>query len=76
MPRAYVLIRTALGREFEVARAILRIQGVKTVDVVYGIYDLIAIIEADSMTDLRQIVAEKIRRQPGVSSTVTMIVLE
>jgi DNA-binding Lrp family transcriptional regulator len=43
---------------------------------VYGVYDMIAEVEADSMDALKEIVTWKIRRLEGVRSTLTAIAIE
>ncbi len=43
---------------------------------VYGVYDIIAKVEAESMTKLKEIVTWKIRRIDKVRSTLTTIVME
>ncbi len=42
---------------------------------VYGIHDLIAIVEAEDMDTLRSLITEKIRKMDGVKSTLTSIVV-
>jgi DNA-binding Lrp family transcriptional regulator len=49
---------------------------VKESYVVYGVYDVVAKVEADSMDKLKEIVTWKIRRLDRVRSTLTMIVVE
>jgi len=49
---------------------------VKESYVVYGVYDIVAKVEADSMDKLKEIVTWKIRRLDKVRSTLTMIVVE
>ncbi|MCG3221967.1 MAG: Lrp/AsnC ligand binding domain-containing protein, partial [Candidatus Heimdallarchaeota archaeon] len=43
---------------------------------VYGVYDLIAKIEADTMDELKKIVTENLRALENVRSTMTMICVE
>ena len=49
---------------------------VKEAHFVYGVYDIIAKVEAESMEKLREIVTLKIRRVAEVRSTLTMTVVE
>jgi DNA-binding Lrp family transcriptional regulator len=42
---------------------------------VYGVYDIIARVEAGSMEELKEVIGTKIRRQEKVRSTLTMIVM-
>jgi DNA-binding Lrp family transcriptional regulator len=43
---------------------------------VYGVYDIVAKVSADTMDKLKEIVTWKIRRLDKVRSTLTMIVVE
>ena len=72
---AFVLIHTDLDAKTDVMKELKTIKEVKVAHRVYGVYDIIARIEADTMMDLKDIISEKIRRLYGVRSTITMIVL-
>ncbi|MFX1506350.1 MAG: Lrp/AsnC ligand binding domain-containing protein, partial [Promethearchaeota archaeon] len=43
--------------------------------VVYGVYDLVAKISADSMKELKDVVINQIRQAVGVRSTLTMVIV-
>jgi len=73
--KAFVLIETAVGRTKEVATALGQLDGVKSVDPVTGPYDVIAIIEAESLNDIGNIVTGKIHPTPGISRTVTCLAI-
>jgi|UniRef100_A0A7C4BBM9 DNA-binding Lrp family transcriptional regulator len=75
MPKAFVLINTEIGAEDEVLAQIKNIEEVKEAYIVYGIYDLFAKVEAESIEKLKDVVSSKIRRLPKVKSTITMIVV-
>jgi len=76
MPLAFVLINAEIGSEDEVVVELRKIGNVKESYVVYGVYDIVAKVEADSMDKLKEIVTWKIRRLDKVRSTLTMIVVE
>ncbi len=76
MPLAIVLINAEIGSEDEVVAELRKIGNVKESYVVYGVYDIVAKVEADSMDKLKEIVTWKIRRLDKVRSTLTMIVVE
>ncbi|HYW00641.1 MAG TPA: Lrp/AsnC ligand binding domain-containing protein [Candidatus Acidoferrum sp.] len=76
MPLAFVLINAEIGSEDEVVMELRKIGNVKESYVVYGVYDIVAKVEADSMDKLKEIVTWKIRRLDRVRSTLTMIVVE
>lgn len=76
MPLAFVLINAEIGSEDEVLKELRKIANVKESYVVYGVYDVVAKVEAESMDKLKEIVTWKIRRLDKVRSTLTMIVVE
>jgi len=76
MPIAFVLINTEIGSESDVLKALKDVEGIEEAYSVYGVYDIIAKIRADSMDKLKDIVTWRIRRMNKVRSTLTMIVIE
>ncbi len=52
------------------------VEGVVEAYIVYGVYDLVAKIRANSIEELKEVVTAKIRKMPKVKSTLTMIVVE
>jgi DNA-binding Lrp family transcriptional regulator len=53
-----------------------KIDAVKEAYMLYGVYDVIAKVEADTMDKLKEIVTWKVRRLDKVQSTQTMMVIE
>ncbi|MEM4297137.1 MAG: Lrp/AsnC ligand binding domain-containing protein [Nitrososphaerota archaeon] len=76
MPKAYVLINTVPEVEEEFLEELRKIDGVKEADSVYGIYDFIAKVEAESLEKVKEIITWKIRRLKEVRSSVTLIAVE
>jgi DNA-binding Lrp family transcriptional regulator len=76
MPLSYVLMNVELGSEDKVLKEVRMVPNVKECHRVYGVYDMIAKVEADSMEKLKEIVTWKIRRLEGVRSTLTTVVME
>jgi DNA-binding Lrp family transcriptional regulator len=76
MPIAFVLINAEIGSESEVLAELKKVEGVEEAYSVYGVYDLIAKVKADSMDKLKDIVTWRIRRLNKVRSTLTMIVID
>jgi len=73
---AYVLINTEIGSESEVLDSIRKIKNVIEAHAVYGVYDIVAKIEAETMDKLKETVTWKVRRLNKVRSTLTMIAIE
>ena len=71
--KAFILIETAAGRTKEIISSLKQIEGVKSADMVTGPYDIIAIVEGESMTDIGDLVTGKIYSVPGISRTVTCL---
>ncbi len=71
--KAFVLINTELGQEATVVEALDHVNGINDVQALYGIYDVIAEVEADSMDKVKEIVFNNIRRLESVKTTITLI---
>ena len=76
MASAFVLINTELGAESEVLEQLRKIDAVEESYIVYGVYDIVAKVSADTMEKLKEIVTWKVRRLDKVRSTLTMILIE
>jgi DNA-binding Lrp family transcriptional regulator len=76
MPMAFVLINADLGAEEQLVKDLKSTENVKEVYVVYGVYDIVAKVEADTMEKVKETITWKIRRLDRVRSTLTMIVVE
>ena len=73
MMKAFVLINTELGKEASVVEALSQVAGIEEVFSLYGIYDVIAEVEAESMEKVKEIVFNNIRRLETVKTTITLI---
>ena len=76
MPMAFVLINAEMGSENEILDSLLKIVNDKMAYVVYGVYDVIALVEAETMEQLKDIITWKIRRLSKVRSTLTTMVVQ
>jgi len=73
--KAFVLIETVVGRNKEVVTTLKKLEGVTTVDIVTGPYDVIATIEGETLNDIGDLVTAKIHPIAGISRTVTCLVI-
>ncbi len=73
MAKAFVLIETTVGRTKEVAAALKDLKGMTSVNAVTGPYDVIAIIEAETLNEIGDIVTQVIHPTTGISRTVTCL---
>ena len=74
MPAAYVLLNTEIGAEAEVVKALRKVEGVETAVNLWGVYDIIASIKADSMDKLSYIINKEIEKISKIHSKLTMII--
>jgi len=73
--KAFVLIETAVGKTKDVVAMLEQLEGVKSVNAVTGPYDVIAILEAEDLNDIGELVTEKIHPVSGISRTVTCLAI-
>ena len=75
MAEAIVMVNVDIGKEDEVFNKLLELPEVKEIYMVYGVYDLVVILETENMDAMRTLITQKIRKIPGVKSTITSIVV-
>ena len=73
--KAFVLIETAPGKNNEVVAAVRQLEGVKSVNIVTGPYDIIAIVEGETLSDIGDLITGKIHPVTGISRTVTCLTI-
>jgi DNA-binding Lrp family transcriptional regulator len=73
---AIVLIQTDIGAESRVMEELIKIPEVREAYIVYGIYDVIVKIEAESLEKIREVITNKIRKLPDIRTTSTMVIVE
>jgi DNA-binding Lrp family transcriptional regulator len=76
MPIAFVLINSEIGEDLKVLEELTTISHVSESHLVYGIYDVIAKVEAKTMDQLKEVITSKIRSIDQVRTTLTMIVMK
>jgi DNA-binding Lrp family transcriptional regulator len=76
MPTAFVLLNTEIGAESEVVKALKEVEGVETAYNLWGVYDIIASVKADSIDKLNHIINKQIQEIDKVHSKLTMIISE
>lgn len=60
MPTAFVLINTEIGAEEEILNELSKVPNVKEAYVVYGLYDIVAKVEAETMNKLKEVISWRI----------------
>ena len=76
MPIAFVLVNTETGSESEVLGALKKIDAMQEAYMVFGVYDVVAKVEADTVDKLKEIITWHVRRLDKVRSTLTMLVTQ
>lgn len=70
--KAFVLINTDLGAEPALHSELKKIEGVVGVWQVFGVYDMIVEVEAESDEKMKEIVFSRIRSLEHIRSTLTL----
>lgn len=74
--KAYVLVNIRTGEIKDVVRQMRRVPQVREVNMTFGPYDAVAIIEARDLDDLGSILASAIQPIPGVEETLTCLAVD
>ena len=75
MARALVFINTA-SDSFDVVKALSNVDGVSEAHSSRGMYDAVAMVEAESLGEVKEIVSKGIRGIDAVKSTLTLTLVE
>ena len=71
--RAYVLVEAAIGHVPAVAAALRGMPSLVSVDSVTGPYDIIIVLEAESLSEVADLVTGHVHTISGVVRTVTCL---
>jgi DNA-binding Lrp family transcriptional regulator len=73
MPTAFVFITTDPVSMPVVLKNVRAIEGVLEAEMVYGVFDIVAKVQTETMDQLKQIVAFKLRMLANVLKTETLL---
>lgn len=76
MPSAFIFITVDMGHMAPVVKKLKNLEGVKEAHMLYGSYDIVAKINADTMDKLKELVTQHVQRINDVRTTLTMITME
>jgi DNA-binding Lrp family transcriptional regulator len=76
MPSAYILVNTEIGSEKHVLKALKKIDGVEKIHNLWGIYDIIVNVKANSIDELEHIITNRIEKIGKINSKLTMLINE
>jgi DNA-binding Lrp family transcriptional regulator len=71
---AFICLTTKPDFMVDVLNELMNIKGVEEAYMVYGVYDIIAKVRSDSMTLLKDLITNKIRRIKKIQTTITIMV--
>lgn len=74
--KAFLLVETATGKSSEVVTSFSKLKGVISVDTVTGPYDVIAILQGQSLNDIGELVTGKINQIAGIYRVATCLVIQ
>jgi len=73
LKKAYVLLNVEIESGKEVLKALYEIPDVKEAHQLYGVYDLIIRVEAETMQELKDVIEERIKGIRKIRTTLTLI---
>ena len=75
MRRAFVLINTNPGTETVLQADLRKVEGIVGVHLVYGVYDVVVVVECESEEQLKDVIFSRIRTLKYLRSTLTLNVV-
>ena len=69
--KAFVLVTTSVGQTKAAYNKLKKLEGVKSVDVVMGPYDIIVTVEGDSIDSLGKLITQHLHKVEGIERTLT-----
>lgn len=75
MPKAYVFINTRTGSP-NIVNDLVKVQGVSEAYPSRGMYDAVAMVQAESFNQVRDIITKNIQNIDNVKSTLTLSLIE
>lgn len=69
--KAFVLVTTAVGQTKAVLGALKKLDGIKSCDAVMGPYEIIAVVEGESVDSVGKLITEQFHKIGGIERTTT-----
>ena len=76
MEKAFVMSTIEVGSEREVLNSLKEIPSVKEAYQIYGVYDIIIYIEAETLQELKDLINKRIKNIDKIRSTLPMICIK
>jgi DNA-binding Lrp family transcriptional regulator len=74
--KAYILIKVRTGEIKEVVKQLRKMQQVKSAEMTFGPYDVIAVVDNGDIGKLGSLIAGEIQPIPGVEQTLTCLAVD
>ena len=74
MQQAFILINTKIGEEKQAFKTLKNIPNIKQAHQIYGVYDIIAKLEAETIDAINNTISLNIRKNKHIESTITLLV--
>ena len=74
--KAYILIKVRTGEIKEVVKQLRKMKEVKSAEMTFGPYDVIAVVENGDIGKLGALIASEIQPIPGVEQTLTCLAVD
>ena len=75
MAKALVFINTQAGAH-SVVQDLEKVKGVSEAHSSKGMYDAVAMVQADSLSEVKEIVSHRIRKMDSVKATLTLTLID
>jgi len=76
MISAVVLVNTNVGEETQVLENIKKVEGVEEAHALWGMYDLMVKVRAQTLDKLKEIIKLYLRQLSGVLNVLTLMIVE
>ena len=73
--KAYILIECSIGTTKDVVMGLKKLKGIKSVETVTGPYDVIAVVEFETLNELGDLVTQNVQMAKGIKRTVTCLMV-
>ncbi len=74
MISAVVLLNTEIDAPKDVLDNVKQVQGVEEAHSLYGVYDLLVKVKANSVDEIKNITKTRIKQVPGITSSLTLMI--
>ena len=76
MVSAVVLVNTDVGEENKVLESVKNLQEVEEAHALWGVYDLVIKVKANSIDGLKETIKSGLEQVAGISNVLTLMIVE